>query len=290
MKLEGKVALVTGAGRGIGKAIALVFAREGAALVLAARTERELAVTAAACQELGVEARPVVTDISSWDDVRALVSAGLQVSGRIDVLVNNAGIYGPIGLTAEVDVVEWTRALQINLFGTFHVCRAVLPHMIQQRQGKIINLGGGGATSPLPRFSAYATSKVATVRLTDTLAEEVKEFNIQVNAIAPGLVDTQLQDNVLAVGDKAGPLFDKIQRARETGAGSVPPELVAELVLFLASSDSGTLTGKLIAAPYDPWREWAGKGDELNATPMYTIRRLDPFTLKSLIAEVERLG
>ena len=286
MKLRDQVALVTGAGRGIGKAIALAFATEGAKLALVARTEHELAATAAACQDLGVEARPVVADISSWVDVQALVSAALQINGRIDVLVNNAGVYGPIGLTAEVDVAEWTRAFQINLFGTFHVCRAVLPYMIQQRQGKIINLAGGGATSPLPRFSAYAASKAATVRLTDTLAEEVREFNIQVNAIAPGLVDTQLQDNVLAAGSRAGALHHKIKEARDSGAGAVSPQVAADLVVFLASTASGRLTGKLIAAPHDPWREWAGKADELNATPLYTIRRLDPYTIKPLIKDL----
>ena len=101
--------------------------------------------------------------------------------------------------------------------------------------------------------------------------------------IAPGLVDTRLQDEVLAAGDRAGPLFEKIKKARETGAGAVSPEVAASLAVFLGSAASGKLTGKLVAAPYDPWREWAGKADSLNATPMYTLRRLDPFTIKPLI-------
>jgi NAD(P)-dependent dehydrogenase (short-subunit alcohol dehydrogenase family) len=154
---------------------------------------------------------------------------------------------------------------------------------MQWRQGKVILLGGGGATAPLPNFSSYAASKAAVVRLADTLAEELKPLNVQVNVMAPGLVDTRLQDEVLAAGDRAGPLLDKIKKARETGAGAVSPDVAASLAVFLASPASGKLTGKLIAAPYDPWREWAGKADELNATPLYTLRRLDPFTIKPLI-------
>jgi NAD(P)-dependent dehydrogenase (short-subunit alcohol dehydrogenase family) len=283
MKLQGKVAIVTGAGRGIGRTIALAFAREGARLILAARTERELAETAAACCEAGGPALAVVTDVSDWDQVQRLVATAIGEAGPVDILVNAAGIYGPIGPTADIDVSAWTRAVEVNLFGTLYLCRALVPHLIQRQQGKIILMGGGGATAPLPNFSAYAASKAAVARLADTLAEELKAFNVQVNVIAPGLVDTRLQDEVLAAGPRAGALFDKIRQARETGAGAVSPEIAASLAVFLASSASGKLTGKLIAAPYDPWREWAGKADELNATPLYTIRRLDPFTIKPLL-------
>ena len=106
------------------------------------------------------------------------------------------------------------------------------------------------------------------------------------NVIAPGLVDTRLQDQVLVAGDRAGPLLEKIKKARDTGAGAVSPEVAASLAVFLASAASGKLTGKLVAAPYDPWREWAGKTDALNTTPMYTLRRLDPFTIRPLIKDL----
>jgi len=284
--LEAQVAIVTGAGRGIGKAIALAFARERARVVLAARSEHELRDTAQACRDAGATASVVVTDISKRDEAYRLVEAATQEAGHVDILVNSAGVYGPIGPTAEVDVDAWTRAVEVNLFGPLYLCHALLPHFIARRRGKIILLGGGGATAPLPNFSSYAASKAAVARLGDTLAEELKPFNVQVNVIAPGLVDTRLQDEVLAAGPRAGALFEKIRRARQEGSGAVSPEIAASLAVFLASPQSGTLTGKLIAAPYDPWKEWGGKAESLNSTPMYAIRRLDPHTIKPLLADL----
>ena len=284
--LKDRVAIIAGAGRGIGRAIAAAFAREGARLFLAARTRSQLEETADRCREVGGTAFPVVTDISSWNQVQRLVATAIEDAAHLDILVNSAGVYGPIGPTAGIDPVAWARAIETNLFGPLYLCRAVMPHLMERRQGKIILLGGGGATAPLPNFSSYAASKAAVARLADTLAEELKDYNVQVNAIAPGLVDTRLQDKVLAAGSRAGALYHKIKEARDSGAGAVSPEVAAGLAVFLASPASGRLTGKLIAAPHDPWREWAGKADEVNATPLYTIRRLDPYTIKPLIKEL----
>jgi NAD(P)-dependent dehydrogenase (short-subunit alcohol dehydrogenase family) len=284
--LQHRVAIVTGAGRGIGRAIALVYARAGARLFLASRTSSELEATAQLCSESGAAAQAVITDVSDWQHVQHLIETAITEAQHVDILVNAAGVYGPIGPTAEVDVEEWTRAAEVNLFGALYLCRALVPYMIQRRQGKLIFLGGGGATVPLPNFTAYAATKAAVVRLADSLAEELKACNIQLNVIAPGMVDTRMQDEVLAAGPRAGSLYEKIKRARETGAGTVSPDVAASLALFLASPASGNLTGKLIAAPYDPWREWGDKADELNRSPLYTLRRLDPFTIKPLIEEL----
>lgn len=281
--LEGRVAIITGGGRGIGEAIAAQFAAAGARLVLASRTETELARVAERCRDLEAECSTFAADVSDAQQVKQLIGHALARCGRIDVLVNAAGTYGPIGLIAEVNLDAWERALRVNLLGTLYACRAVLPVMISQRSGKIINFSGGGATSPLPRFSAYGVSKAAIVRLTETLAEEVKDNGITVNAIAPGAVDTRLQDEVLKAGDRAGELFGRIQALRETGAGGTPAELPAQLALFLASDDSNGLTGRLISAPHDPWREWDKPAMErLAGTPWYTLRRIDPFTIRPL--------
>jgi NAD(P)-dependent dehydrogenase (short-subunit alcohol dehydrogenase family) len=282
VKLQDKVAIVTGGGRGIGEAIALAFAREGARLAIASRTQAELDQVAAQIKELGGQVQVIPTDVSERGDVTRLIQVTLTAYGQIDILVNAAGVYGPIGPMWDVDVDEWIQAMQINLLGTFMCCHAALPYMIERRRGKIINFSGGGATAPLPRFTAYGVSKTATVRLTETLAEEVKEFNIQVNAVAPGAVDTRLQDRVLAAGERAGDLLARIRKLRETGEGGVPRELPAELVVFLASDDSNGLTGRLIAAPYDGWQSWdAARIAEVMSAPWFTLRRIDPFTLKS---------
>jgi 3-oxoacyl-[acyl-carrier protein] reductase len=279
--LIGQIALVTGAGRGIGRAIAAALAGAGADLILLARTAGELDETAAQVRDLGREALPIVADVSRRVDVQQAVTQGLAWFGRVDVLINNAGIQPPIGPLVENDPEAWTQAVAVNLFGPFYCIQAVLPGMMARRRGKIINLSGGGATGPRPNFSAYAASKAALVRLTETVAEEVRPYNIQVNAIAPGAVNTRMLDEVLAAGAAAGAELAAAQK-RQTQGGT-PAEVSAELIVFLASAAADGLTGKLISAPHDPWREWASKAAELNATPLYTLRRLDPFTIEPLI-------
>jgi NAD(P)-dependent dehydrogenase (short-subunit alcohol dehydrogenase family) len=288
MTLQGEVAVITGGGRGIGAAIALAFAREGAKLLLAARTQAELVVVRDRVRALGGTAEIVTVDVVKLEDVERLMRAAGDTYGAIDILVNAAGTYGPIGPAWEVDVDGWIHALHVNLVGTFLCCHAVVPGMVIRRRGKIVNFSGGGAAAPQPRFSAYGVSKAAVVRFTETLAEELKGFNIQVNAVAPGLVDTQLQNEVLAAQDNAGPLLDRIRRLKETGEGGVPAELAAELVVFLASDRSDGLTGRLIAATYDDWKRWdAARIAEVMATPWFTLRRIDSHTLRPLVDKLE---
>ncbi len=252
--LEERVAILVGAGRGIGEAVALRFAREGARVVLAARTAVELDSVAAQIRMAGGTALVHATDVTNREQVHGLVKVALDAFQRIDVVVNAAGSYGPIGPFWEADPEKWVRTFSVNLFGAFYLCQAVLPHMIRARRGKIVHFSGGGATAPLPRFSAYGVSKSALVRLTETLAEEVRQFNIQINAIAPGAVDTQLQDEVIAAGPKAGEIYGRMLRLRETGEGATPRDLPAELALFLCSDASRHLSGKLISAPNDGWQ------------------------------------
>lgn len=286
-RLLDRVALIVGAGRGIGEAIALRFAAEGAKLILAARSAAELQAVSEIVKAQGGTAQFVVTDVTVPSEVASLVQKSIELFGRIDILVNAAGTYGPIGRTWEVDAKEWANTFTVNLFGPFLLCQTVLPHMIRAGRGKIINFSGGGATSPLCRFSAYGVSKAAVVRLTETLAEEVKEFNIQINAIAPGAVDTKLQDSVLAAGERAGDLLQRIRRLRETGEGGTPREVPAELAVFLASDDSRTLTGRLISAPNDKWESWTDERiRQVMSQPWFTLRRMDPFTLRPLLEEM----
>jgi NAD(P)-dependent dehydrogenase (short-subunit alcohol dehydrogenase family) len=285
MGLKNKVALITGAGRGIGRALAEGFAREAADVALIARTEAELDQTAEAIRTIGRRVLKIVGDVSDSVSVENSVKMVLSEFGQIDILVNNAGRQFPIGPLVENDTKDWIETIMVNLVGTVLCCKAVLPGMIERQHGNIINLSGGGATAPRPNFSAYAASKAAIVRLTETIAEEVKPFNIQVNAVAPGAINTHMLEEVLVAGNAAGEIaISQANRQKQSGGDSI--EAVVALALFLASNESHGLTGKLISAQHDPWQEWAGKAENLNATPLYTIRRLDPFTIKPLIKDL----
>jgi len=273
MKLRDKLTIITGGGRGIGKAIALRFAQEGADIVVISRTFSEIAQTAEEIKEMGRRSLPIRADVSSREDVEDMVERVVREFGKVDVLVNNAGIQGPIGPVVENNVDQWIKTININLIGTFLCTRAVLPIMIRSRRGKIINLSGGGATSPRPYFSAYSASKAAVVRLTETIAEEVKEFNIQVNAIAPGSVNTRMLEEIIAAGKAAGQKeLIKVRRQREEGG--TPPESAANLALFLASDESDGLTGRLISAVWDDWEGMKEKIHEIMGSDMYTLRRV----------------
>lgn len=276
MELKDKISIITGGGRGIGKAIAVAFAKEGSNLVLASRTISELGATKQEIENLSERRiRVIPADVSQPEEVKGLVDFTLAEFATIDILVNCTGIYGPIGLATDIDSEKWLQAVQINLYGTFLCIKAVLPTMIKNKSGKIINFSGGGATSPLPRFSAYGASKAAVVRLTETLAEEVEEYHIDINVIAPGAVNTKLLDQVLEAGQAAGKDF-LLKSVKQKQEGGTPPERAAELAVFLASSKSDGLTGRLVSAVWDNWREIPRHLDEIMSSDIYTLRRIVP--------------
>jgi len=277
MKLKGINALITGGSQGLGKAIAGHFLVEGANAVLCARGEKELLATR---DELAKRfpSRKVlakICDVSSETQVNELVAFALRELGPLHALVLNAGIYGPMGATECVSLEEWRRAMDINLYGVLLPCRAVIPHFKKSGRGKIVILSGGGATNPLPNISAYAASKAAVIRLMETLAEELKTFRVDVNAIAPGALATRLVDEVLAAGpEKVGAAFyEKNKQWKDKGA--TPLELGANLAVYLASAQSDGITGKLISAQWDPWEKLHELKGDLSGD-IYTLRRIVP--------------
>jgi 3-oxoacyl-[acyl-carrier protein] reductase len=200
----------------------------------------------------------------------------LTTFGDLHILVNNAGVYGPKGELEEVEWVEWVRAIEINLYGSVLMCRGVLPHFKKRRYGKIVQLSGGGATNPLPRITAYAASKAAVVRLAESLAEDVRGFGIDVNSIAPGALNTRLLDEVLQAGpSKVGEQFyqKSLNQKRDGGA---PVSKGAELAVFLGSSHSDGITGRLLSAMWDPWDSLGDHLQELEGSDVYTLRRIVP--------------
>lgn len=288
-KLNGKVALVTGGSSGIGRAVAAGLAGEGARIMIAARNAYELKQASDEMCSAGAEVSGLATDVADKNQVEQLIDKTIARFSRIDVLVNAAGVQGPIGPLWKVDPAQWRRALDVNLYGTMLCCRSVVPHMITAGGGKIINFSGGGATGPRSNFSAYAASKAAVVRMTETLAEETRRFNIDVNAVAPGIVNTRMLDGIAQAGVAAAGEHERIEALRKDPAGFVSVEVPVGLVVFLASEESGGLSGKLISAPYDDWETWDQKKiRELSAQPLLTLRRIDRHTLNPITADAAK--
>ena len=207
-------------------------------------------------------------------DVNDILNGTLQEFGICHILVNNAGIYGPKGRIEDIDSSEWVRAMEINVFGSMFMSRALIPVFRAQKYGKIIQISGGGATNPLPNLSAYAASKAAIIRYAETIAEELKGSGIDVNAIAPGALNTRLLDEILDAGPKkvGNTFYQKALKQKETGGSSL--SMAAELAVFLASGASNGITGKLISAIWDRWEEWPNHLEELSRSDAYTLRRL----------------
>jgi NAD(P)-dependent dehydrogenase (short-subunit alcohol dehydrogenase family) len=277
--LEGRAALITGANRGLGLAIAQAYVEAGADIMMCGRDEAALAsayetVKSAASSGQKVHARQV--DVSDEAAVRKLVSETIELLPSFDILVSNAGVYGPKGAIEDVDLGEWVRSIEINLYGAVYACAAVLPHFKARGYGKILQLSGGGATNPLPKLSAYAAGKAAVVRFAETLAEEVRGLGIDVNAIAPGALNTRLLDEVLEAGpERVGEAFYQKALAQKAQGGA-PLSKGAELAVFLGSKASDGITGKLLSAIWDPWSELPERIEALRSTDVYTLRRIVP--------------
>lgn len=279
MTLKDRGIVVTGASQGLGKAIAAACVREGAHVLICARDEDLLHRTRRELEALAGPGREIISqraDVSRLDDVQSLVQTASRSLPSFDGLINNAGVYGPKGLLEETDVLEWWRAIEINLLSVMLTCRETIPIFRRQGHGKIVNLSGGGATAPLPRISAYAASKAAVVRLTETLAQETAGSGIDINAVAPGALNTRLLDEILEAGpDRVGASF--FDRAiQQKNRGGTPLESGADLCIFLQSSASDGISGRLISSVWDPWRELAKRREELCQGDVYTLRRIVP--------------
>ena len=271
MLLKDKVAIITGGSRGIGKAIAEAFLREGAKCVLVSRSQAELEQ---AKKDSRGQVEILQADVSQSDSGEKIASYCLSTFGKIDILVNAAGIQGPIGLFYENDRQKWEETLHVNLLGTLFLMQVVVPVMLEQKSGKIINFSGGGATGSRPRFSAYAASKTAVVRLTEVAADELKGTSIDINAISPGAVNTNMTEEIIRAGPDAGKEYESAlkQKADE----SVSPVKATALSVFLASSHSDGLSGKLVSAIWDKWEDIPKHLNEIMSTDVYTLRRIKP--------------
>ncbi|MEJ7692839.1 SDR family oxidoreductase [Daejeonella sp.] len=279
MKLINKCAIITGGNQGFGLAVAKAFIMAGANVVLCARNQAKMDETEKHLKEILLYPGQLVcirADISKNIDTERLVELALNKFGGIDILVANAGVYGPKGRIEDVNWKEWSNAIDINLKGTVLTCKAVIPSMKSQKKGKIIILSGGGASRPMPYLSAYAASKAGVVRFMETLSEELSEFGVSVNAVGPGALNTRLLDEILDSGpERVGEMLYE-QSLKQKENGGVPLEKGAELCVYLASADSDGITGKLISAVWDPWRNFEKYKVKLRDSDIYTLRRIVP--------------
>jgi len=261
--------LITGAGRGIGKRLAIGLAQLGARVGLLARSKAELDLAALEIEHAGGTSLRIRADVRDYEQTAAAIDRMRAHFGRLDAVICAAAIQGPIGPFAESDPKAWAETIDTNLIGVMHTCRAALPGMLAAKQGKLLLITGGGATKPRPNFTAYAAAKTALVRFAESLADEVAEHNVQVNCMAPGAAYTSMTDEILRAGEGAGwREQEDAQQVRQSGG--IVPEKQIQLVAFLISERSNHISGKLIHVSDD----WKRLEKESLSPEAYTLRRI----------------
>jgi len=278
MKAKNKNVIITGGTVGFGKALAEKFLSEGANISICSRNEQQLFDTQSELLSKFPNRIILVKkcDVSIEKDVKEFIAYSLDTFKMIHVLILNAGVYGPMGPIETVSLDEWRKSIDINLFGVLLPCRELIPHFKQNKYGKIIVLSGGGATNPMPNLSSYATAKAAVVRLVETLSKELLSYNVDINAIAPGAMSTRMMQQVIDAGPEivGDEFFKKNQNWKQNGDTSM--ELGTNLAVYLSTADSNGVTGKLISAQWDDWKNFGNHLNDLQNSDIYTIRRIVP--------------
>ena len=270
-----KVCVITGASRGLGAILSKRFWEDGYSLHLIARSNESLEKIKRSLQERDNQKCWIYScDLGSMQSINRLVNTLKSNCDGLDVLINNAAIQGPIGPLWKNDLDAWRHAIEVDLLAPVWLCSGLLPLMQKNGSGSIINLSGGGATGPRPNFSAYATSKAGLVRFSETLAVELLPFNIRVNCVAPGAMPTEMLSEVVSKGCETAGEMEFFLANKTLSEGMSTMQAVVDLTLFLASSKSAGITGKLISAKWDQWANWHEHAIELMSSDVYTLRRI----------------
>lgn len=261
---------MTGAGRGIGKRLAIGFATQGARVGLLARSKPELDLGQLEIEHAGGNALRIRADVSDYEQVAAAIERmRVHFGSPVQVLICAAAMQGPIGPFAETNPKLWDEVIQTNLLGVMNPCRAVLPGMIERRTGKIIVLTSGSGSQARPNFAIYAATKAAVVSFVESVADEVRDHNVQINCMAPGNSYTHMTDQILTAGDRAGwREVEEAQQVRLTGGTTADKQI--ELAVFLASEQSNHISGRIIHVNDD----WKRLRDGSLKPDQYTLRRV----------------
>lgn len=281
ISVKKKNVIVTGANQGLGYAIAKKFLSEGANVAILARNEEKLESSSIELNQLkhkNSKLLSFVCDISNTEECDKVFFKIVNVFNSLDIIINNAGVFGPMGKLEDIPWSEFVENININLLGTIYMCRLAIPIMKKNKSGKIINISGGGAAKPFPALAYYAAGKAGLVRFSEELADDLKENKIDVNVVAPGPLNTRFVDLAIEAGiEKLGKsLYETILKIRENG-GSL--DLVAELCLYLSSDITNGLTGKFISARYDNWQNFHEIKNYIMTNEYYTMRRIDEFNV-----------
>jgi 5-hydroxydodecatetraenal polyketide synthase CpkA len=266
--LSGQVALVTGAGRGVGKAIALALSDAGASVAVCARSEDEISGTAAQIAARHGHALAIRADVADRHDVERMIAQVEGEMGLIDLLVNNAGVPGPVGAIVATDPDDWWRAMEINVRGPLYCSVAVLPSMLQRGHGRIVNVSSGAGFAAWPMVSSYSVSKAALYRLAENLAAETRPYGVQVFAINPGLVRTAMTEYGLSCGE---PSVEQFFEGLFASGADVAPERAGQLVIRLASGEADALSGRYLDVESDV-REMVARLQEIEDRDLYVMR------------------
>ena len=246
-RLEGRIALITGSSRGIGRGIALEFAREGAHIVVNYRRDAAAAdATVHAIEELGGTALALQADVSEWGAVQAMAEQALRHFGHLDIVVANSGVASRVAPLWDLDVDHWHKVININLHGVFYTCRATVGHLVQRKSGNVILISSIGADACGPMGAPYYVAKAGVNALTKSLAKECAPAGVRVNCIAPGLVATDMGDRMMKFYGDA--LLASIPLGR---AGQ--PEDIGKAAVYLASDDASFVTGKILRVDGGAW-------------------------------------
>ena len=250
MKLKDRVAIITGGGVGIGRAIALRFAEEGAMVVIAARTLPRMEEVAQQIRGKGGHATAIQMDVTDEAQVKSMLAQTLNIYKQVDILVNNSGIAAQVARSWEITMEDWDRVMAVNLTGPMLCTREVMKHMVERRKGNVINISSEAGLSGVPTRGPYCASKWGLIGLTNTAALEAARYNIRVNCVAPGLVEgDRITGSLKMAAEAAGRSLEEIVKAMTSRVAMrrmVTAEEIAEAVLFLASDDSSGMTGQTI--------------------------------------------
>jgi len=272
---KNKTFLITGANQGLGLEIAKYFAAKGSNLIICARNKKKLNTAKKLLENLSSPSRikSYELDISNNTKVDSFFSKILK-KNKIDILINNAGVYGPKGKSEELSWKEWKNTININLLGSIYIINKIIKYFKKRKHGKIIQIAGGGAASCFPLFSPYAVSKAGLVRFVENISKEVENKNIFINAIAPGPINTRMLDEVLRTGPKkvGKSFYENAIKQKENGGTDILK--IISLVEYLSHKKSNGISGKLISVLWDNWKIFHKKIDILKKSDVGTLRRI----------------